>query len=826
MTLVLPYGPKVWNPRMPSSLREGLAFAGGMEHPGSTHYHDGSGLGNHGALTNMAPQPDWAWSSELGRWVLNFLGGTRYVPLSRAISFRDPNQITLAAWVNMDPTGTSLRHTIFGCANQASVVQLEVNRRETPNQNQNLTAIISGVFVASATPGWLGGWRHICYTRSGTGAGTHALYRDGESLTLVDDASNNYVQGTTPTELGRRASGSQVLVSPLADPLAFNHPLDPAEVQWLANPANHLRVPWRRKSWLVGGSAATAPSFTATAGLVASAQNLAASAAHTPPAFTAAADLVASPQTLAASATHTPPAFTAAADLVASAQTLGAAATFAAEPQYTATAGLEVSAQTLSAAATFAAPPDTHTATATLVASSQVLAGAESPILWYADTLRLYDGATEIRQLAAVGTLPGVVPLLAAARNGPGTAALRYTAAGAIQYKAPGSSTWGPAVTLPAHAIPDDTWLVRDGDDADKWLRVQVYADYLPSVATEAAIELADVFGNAVGKANCAAADALAGEVISWEITCTNTGDRAGPGQDLTALTWWLTPPAGTTLEISDDGLSWVAPTSEGTGLVLGTVAAGASTTLHVRRTLAADSDAAPSLLSQLHASYTYRGESYRLDARGRFRVFSAAGYRLHWTEAPADPPAEDDAHDAFAELPNSPADVFGDGVHYFAVAAYNGCMASGFAPVGPAGERYLRLEIAGGVQAADPPAAPYDVQLTREAGGVIRVHAIYVEGYPDRRADQWAIAYTVDSGDPAEGAPAATPAIDGSTMAVLSYALPPQSHGATVRVRVQARRNDGTEETPSWVYSRDSEVVTLTVDATGPTEPLALNAT
>jgi len=49
--------------------------------------------------------------------------------------------------------------------------------------------------------------------------------------------------------------------------------------------------------------------------------------------------------------------------------------------------------------------------------------------------------------------------------------------------------------------------------------------------------------------------------------------------------------------------------------------------------------------------------------------------------------------------------------------------------------------------------------------------------------------------------------------LALLSYDLPGQAHGTTVKVRLQTRRQDA-----SWVYSEGSTIKSTTADAQGPT--------
>ena len=262
-------------------------------------------------------------------------------------------------------------------------------------------------------------------------------------------------------------------------------------------------------------------------------------------------------------------------------------------------------------------------------------------LLWLgADSIRLFDGADEVRHLMALETLPGVAVRFASGANGPGTARLRYDAAGGLAYRAPGSAAFGPIVTPDPDASAPESIVLHDGEDRDALVRCDVYLECLPPVATQADVSLADVHNNPIGRANCAAADALAGETISYEITCRNVAEYSA-----TSLRFWVTEPAAYTIEISADGSIWSTPTSEATALVLGDVAPDATRTLHVRRTIAPATDAAPSLLTLLHGAFGQMGFTFTLDARGRFRVFNAAGYNFHFGSLVPD---EDDAADDF----------------------------------------------------------------------------------------------------------------------------------------------------------------------------------
>lgn len=204
---------------------------------------------------------------------------------------------------------------------------------------------------------------------------------------------------------------------------------------------------------------------------------------------------------------------------------------------------------------------------------------------------------------------------------------------------------------------------------------------------------------------------------------------------------------------------------------------------------------------------------------RGRWRRWGEAKYRF-FRDNSAPPEPTDTPFATAASLPATPADTFADGTWYLSVAKFNGIYQSEFLPIGPEGETYLKLEISGGAEVANGPVGPSDVALETQAGGVVRVLAWLDTNQTD--ADQWAIAYTTNGSTPAEDSPDVTVDLATTGMAILDYQLPAAADGATVKVRVQTRRNDGTDVSPSWVYSDGSEVLEATADATGPTAPLS----
>lgn len=213
-------------------------------------------------------------------------------------------------------------------------------------------------------------------------------------------------------------------------------------------------------------------------------------------------------------------------------------------------------------------------------------------------------------------------------------------------------------------------------------------------------------------------------------------------------------------------------------------------------------------------------GVRYYVDWRGLFRIFNAAEYWLYRSNS--GPPAESDSPFATASsLPATPSDTYSDGTWYLSVAWFNGVLSSGFLPVGPNGETYLRLDLSGGQEEGPPPIGPISWRLEARPSGVVRVHAvIYLRGH-EHDPDQWSMAYTTNGSTPAEDTPDATSDLDATGGQFLTYDLPAQANGTTVKVRLQTRRNDGSAETPDWVYSDNSTVLAITADAAGPTTPL-----
>ena len=210
------------------------------------------------------------------------------------------------------------------------------------------------------------------------------------------------------------------------------------------------------------------------------------------------------------------------------------------------------------------------------------------------DSLRFKVSSVELVYLHTVGTIPGVAILAAAARNGPGSGSLRSVGDGTeLQWQAPGSASYGNRV----QAGTDGTYMLTDGEDAGKWLRVQVYATYLlgPSASP---VLLADRYDNGLATDDATAAEASAGSAETYQITMENVS-----AMTLHQLVVWIDP-AVNDIEISDDGVAWVSPTTEATALAFPDLVPGGTDILHLRRTIAAASASDADVLNRFHASW------------------------------------------------------------------------------------------------------------------------------------------------------------------------------------------------------------------------------
>lgn len=243
----------VWNPRAPKGIRDGLVFAGGMEFPGSTYYHDASGYGNAGTLINMDPATDWGWSAELGRPYLDFDGSDDWVGCGEVAQLNGLSFAALSGWLY----GSGGNATVFGRTYYRKRFTLGVDGGKAYWSVEN-----GGDSYPSSTPASVNGWHHYVMVFDGTqveGLGRLACYVDGVPQSLSAGGGNppsTTGTGAWPAHftLGRGFPYNNYVyyAGPISEPLAFTRLLTTPEIQWLADPTHRLRVPWRRTVWPVG----------------------------------------------------------------------------------------------------------------------------------------------------------------------------------------------------------------------------------------------------------------------------------------------------------------------------------------------------------------------------------------------------------------------------------------------------------------------------------------------------------------------------------------------------------------------------------------------
>lgn len=136
-----------------------------------------------------------------------FDGVNDYVNVGHGASLDVGNTVTLEAWIK--PANLANRYSVFSTRrdNLDGSFQLEVG----PGNGGANRVAVSGVFTWVAETGdnalQPGQWTHIAYTRTGTGAGTHALYVNGVAQTLISDANYTFTNNASDKTIGSGTLG-------------------------------------------------------------------------------------------------------------------------------------------------------------------------------------------------------------------------------------------------------------------------------------------------------------------------------------------------------------------------------------------------------------------------------------------------------------------------------------------------------------------------------------------------------------------------------------------------------------------------------------------
>jgi hypothetical protein len=211
----------------------------------------------------------------------------------------------------------------------------------------------------------------------------------------------------------------------------------------------------------------------------------------------------------------------------------------------------------------------------------------------HGDGLRFQRLAADVVSLRDVSGLSGVVVLACAARNGPGVGILTASPGAMISWQGPGGTAGDPQL-----CSPDGAYLLLDGADPSKWVRIQVYSSYLPATG-QGRVFMADVYNN-FGPSDSTAAESLMGQTI----TTTYGLNNVSPMQ-INNIKVWLDP-ATSGLEISRNNVTFVTPTSESdpSALTQPSLNPTDQIPIYVRRTIAAASVSDPKILNVLQFAW------------------------------------------------------------------------------------------------------------------------------------------------------------------------------------------------------------------------------
>jgi hypothetical protein len=203
----------------------------------------------------------------------------------------------------------------------------------------------------------------------------------------------------------------------------------------------------------------------------------------------------------------------------------------------------------------------------------------------------------EVKHAHTIGSISGVVPLVAGGRNRltDGSASIRSTGSTGrrLSWRAPGSSSYGLDVDIPTDGI----YTLCDGDDLTRCIRVEVHGDHVRETGSSASVNIADVLNNTIGGDNVTAADATAGTTDTIPLTAFNQSRHTAHRVKV-----WLVENAAN-LELSLDDIAYFSPTSETDPNVIdlaATLPRGSTAELYLRRTVSAGSTFDAGILSSI----------------------------------------------------------------------------------------------------------------------------------------------------------------------------------------------------------------------------------
>lgn len=378
-------------------------------------------------------------------------------------------------------------------------------------------------------------------------------------------------------------------------------------------------------------------------------------------------------------------------------------------------------------------------------------------------SLGAYRSSVRVQGLGffRVQAIPNIRIDHVAGYNGVGLGAISIVDSDTITWTEPGGITPGTGV-----AIANGETKQVCGFVASKF--IVVTRTSAAALGGSETVQTMRTVNNVIGCRNFTSAEAIAGEDIYRAVMFVNRN-----ASTITGLKVWFTTPRAATIgsgswawsiasetpssnmltdkttdgELSaPSGLSWVYPTTEGTGLSLGNLAADAEMGLWLKHATNAGVGAAPYLVTEINWSFTADGTKYYGKEAGVCRI-ARDDYNAHevYRAANADPTISGTpwavlTDGEYVGEPDDPA-IGGATSYHFLVAA---CNKYGLKMKG--NNIYRFVPSIGGQR----PTAPTDTYIYPHTDGTYRVAAFYdaiADG--DHKATYWRIYTRLDGTNP-----------------------------------------------------------------------------
>lgn len=377
-----------------------------------------------------------------------------------------------------------------------------------------------------------------------------------------------------------------------------------------------------------------------------------------------------------------------------------------------------------------------------------------------------------------------------------GRAVIAAVDADTVRYLAPGDTDYGADVALTA-----GTAAVLVGDTATE--QVRVIRVGTGDLTRRMVFDVLPVYNGIPAMGDVANAERVAGSIryravfLRGMASCTSVTAWTAAGEGLALAS--ETPGAdGSIQTIANDtteptGRSWNTGNTLGTGLSIGTLAAGSTIGLWIRRTVSPGATATAKQAATIYVSWTAGGVTYTETLAGLYRIAddSLALYEAY-LGIDAEPDLTGAATATGASLPLSVAVTpppSGTRTYHCVLRRRNkyGVISQNVY------SRLVRINSAGAQVALDP-TAPSSTTVVDAGGGYVTVRAIYAAGQDSSPADTWQVYETSTGADPVPGVDTPTEYAMGTASPYsggieLDQDIGPYPVGADVRVIVRTKR-------------------------------------